>query len=379
LAQRTQELEGERDRTHSILEALGEAVVVTDLEGCIQYVNRAAIKLTGYKPEELLGQRMRLWRSHRQTAELYTQMLSKVQEGRTWRGEVINERKDGTLYDAALTVAPLYGGSEDKHPIGYVSVQHDITPVKEAERIKDQFVSNVSHELRTPLSVITLLVGNLDALYERMDDEKRRKLIRDIRGNIQVLNDLIINVLEISRLDGRHVARELQPLDLAQIVREEVEKQTLLAKNKYQNLLVDGVEHLPIHGSEVQLRQVIRNLVNNAIKYTPEGGYILCECQIDFNENGEDSKWPGHADLPEGPWVGVRIKDTGMGISDEDQTRLFERFFRVKSQGNVPGAGLGLSIAREIVKLHGGQISFASQVHEGSVFAVYFPLREVVS
>ncbi len=376
LAQRTRELEDERDRTQSILEALGEAVVVTDLDGSIQYANQATVELTGYDRSELLGQRMRLWRSHRQTAELYTQMLHTVEEGQNWRGEVINERKDGTLYDAALTIAPLHNGDNQQRTTGFVSVQRDITPVKEAERLKDQFISNISHELRTPLSIITLLVGNLDALFERLDEERKRKLIRDIRGHIQVLNDLISNVLEVSRLDGGRLSKEFQPVNLAAIAREETEKQGPLAKEKELTLVINGLEEVPVQGHESQLRQVIRNLVNNAIKYTPRGGTITCSCEIFKGMPKRDGEWFRGSDLPENTWAALRVLDTGIGINAEDMPHLFERFFRVRSQGNIPGAGLGLSIANELVELHGGRLSVASTPETGSQFTVYLPLEE---
>jgi PAS domain S-box-containing protein len=376
LAQRTLELKGERYRTESILEALGEAVVVTDLQGKIQYVNKAGVKLTGYSRDELLSQRMRLWRSHRQTAELYTQMLNTLNNDATWRGEVINERKDGTLYDAALTVAPYFDPRDDATPIGFLSVQRDITPIKEAERLKDQFVSNVSHELRTPLSIVTLLIGNLDTLYDSLDDERRRKLIRDIREHVKGLNDLISSVLEISRIDGGRITRDYRTVNLAQVAHEESSKHIPLAKNKYQTLYITGVDSLPVRGDEGQLRQVIRNLVNNAIKYTPKGGYITCECGEHPRDTSDPDAWPGAPELPEGRWAAVRITDTGVGIASEELPHLFERFYRVQSQGDIPGAGLGLSIAKELVHLHAGYIAVNSAPGEGSVFAIYLPRAE---
>jgi len=208
------ELQAERDRTRSILEALGEAVVVTDLEGAIQYVNPATVALTGFDIEKLVGQSWRLWQSDQQPGDLYAQMEETV-AGQTWRGEVVNKRKDGTLYDAMLTVAPLFDPDNPGQPIGFVSVQRDITPLKKAERIKDRFVSNVSHELGTPLSVITLLGDNLSTLYDRLNDDKRQKMIRDIQKHTQVLNELVDAVLEISRLDSGAVSMERRNVNLA--------------------------------------------------------------------------------------------------------------------------------------------------------------------
>jgi len=376
VAHRTLELQTERDRTQSILEALGEAVVVTDVEGVIRYMNPAAVALTGFSTEEAVGQTWQLWQSDAQPPETFAQMQATVRAGQMWRGEAVNRRKDGALYDAAMTVAPLFEPHVPGQPAGFVSVQRNITPLRLAERLKDQFVSNVSHELRTPLSVITFISGNLDMLYERLDEAKRRKMIRDIREHTQTLNDLISRILEVSRIDGRHIPMERERLDLAQLVREEVDQQTPLARAKSQTLNVMGVEALIVRGNDGQLRQVMRNLVNNAIKYTPEGGQITCECSELTGVVTDESAWPGSAGLAAGRWAAVRVLDTGIGISPQDLAHVFDRFYRVSAQGNVPGTGLGLSIARELVELHDGHISAASTLGQGSVFAVYLPLVE---
>jgi len=376
VARRTLELQTERDRTQSILEALGEAVVVTDVEGVIRYMNPAAVALTGFSAEEAVGQTWRLWQSDAQPPETFAQMQATVRAGQMWRGEVINRRKDGALYDAAMTVAPLFEPHVPGRPVGFVSVQRNITPLRQAERLKDQFVSNVSHELRTPLSVITFISGNLDMLYERLDESKRRKMIRDIREHTQTLNDLISRILEVSRIDGRRIPMEREQVDLAQLVREEVDQQMPLARAKSQTLNVMGVEALIVRGNDGQLRQVMRNLVNNAIKYTPQGGQITCECSELMGGVVSESAWPGSAGLAAGHWAAVRVSDTGIGISPQDLAHVFERFYRVSAQGNVPGTGLGLSIARELVELHDGHINAASTLGQGSIFAVYLPVVE---
>jgi signal transduction histidine kinase len=129
------------------------------------------------------------------------------------------------------------------------------------------------------------------------------------------------------------------------------------------------------------LRQVIRNLLSNAIKYTPDGGQITCECQeqshkrtASLRDGATANEWPGAANLPDGRWAAVRVIDTGIGISPTNLPRLFERFYRVNEQGNIPGVGLGLAIAQELVALHNGHIAVASMPGQGSVFAFYVPL-----
>jgi PAS domain S-box-containing protein len=403
VAQRTHDLQFERDRTRSILEALGEAVIVADDRGIIQYVNPAAVALAGYSAAESLGNHWGMWQSERQSAEFCPQIERMVLAGHTWRGEVVNRRKDGSLFTAAQTVAPLFDPHTPGRPIGFVSVQRDITQVKEAERLKDQFVSNVSHELRTPLSVITLVSGNLDTLYDRLEDHRRRGMVRDIREQTRLLSGLIEDVLEISRIDSGSAPAERRRLNLARLVDEEADKQLPLARKNNQRLHVLGARQVAVRGSDGQLRQVIRNLLNNAIKFTPGGGQIVVECReyrqpadraqrpttaahdrrlssgrvlIRPHIGRSEDVWPGGADLPDGAWAALRVTDTGMGISAGELPHIFERFYRVKTQVNIPGTGLGLSIARELVELHDGQIAVASTPEAGSSFAVYLPLLE---
>lgn len=373
---RTLELQNERDRTRAILEALGEAVIVTDPAGIIQYVNPATIILTGFTGKELLRQNWRICQSDRQSADFYSHIEATVQAGQIWHGEVTHRRKDGTLYEAMLTVAPLFQASESDRPVGFVSVQRDITPLKETERLKDQFVSDVSHELSTPLSVITLLADNLDALYDRLNKNRRRKMVQDIQKHAQTLNDLVGGILEVSRLDNRRVSMERQPLDLAQLAHDEVDKLLPLAQEKAQGLSINCTERFLVWGNENQLRQVIRNLLENGIKYTPETGQINCECRCLTTAGANHKGWPYSANLPNGRWAAFRVVDTGCGISQTDLPRIFERFFRVKTQGNIRGTGLGLAIVRELIELHTGHIGVTSKPGQGSIFAIYLPLLD---
>lgn len=375
VAERTSELQAERDRTRAILEAVGEAVIVTDLKGQIQYMNPAAVALTGYSFEEVVGRDPRLWQHDQTTPDAYS-AFGTPDQVQTQRAEVVSRRKDGTLYNAAMTVAPLFDAQDPKRLIGHVCVQRDITPLKEADRLKDQFISNVSHELRTPLSVIALISGNLERLYDRLDDDKRRKMIHDIREHAQVLNNLIGDVLELSRIESGRISMDRERVNLAQLVQEEVSIQWPLAQKKSQVLHVIGEDSLPVSVNREQLRQVIRNLLNNAIKYTPPHGQIVCECSIRTRAQASTSEWPGSDQLPDGWWAAVRVVDTGIGISHDDLPHIFERFFRVKTQGSTPGTGLGLSIAKELVEAHGGRIAAASTLGEGSIFAFYLPLWE---
>jgi PAS domain S-box-containing protein len=373
---RTQELEAERDRTRAILEALGEAVIVTNAAGTIEYINPAAITLTGFSTPESLAQTWRTWQSTPAQQPLYDRIFETVLAGQSWQGEVVNRRRDGSLYDAALTVAPLFSPRGRTKPVGFVIVQRDITPLKQAERSKNEFVSNVSHELRTPLSVITLVSDNLEALYHRLPDERRLKMVRDIQKHTLILNDLISDVLEISRIDSGRVSMERTQIDFGELVQEQCRETMPLVQQRLQTLQVEGAESLSVLGNAAQLRRVVRNLLNNANKYTPDGGQIICHYQtltapVTAAEAGE---WPDSGQLAPGQWAALRIIDTGIGIAPEYLPRLFERFYRAQSEQKIRGTGLGLSIVRELVELHHGQVGVVSLLGAGSTFAVYFPL-----
>jgi signal transduction histidine kinase len=253
---------------------------------------------------------------------------------------------------------------------------------EESERLKDKLISNISHELKTPLSVITLLSGNLDTIYDAITDEKRRHMIRDIRKQAQELNNLVENVLEMSRLESEQISAEHQPLDLVQLLCAELKEQLPLAQENGQTLRRTGVERLLVSGDGSQLRQVIRNLINNAIKYTAPRGQIICDSLClnpPFTPKTEKQEnWPGSTDLAPRQWAALRIIDNGLGIAPQDLPHIFERFYRVRAQSNIPGSGLGLSIAQELIEFHQGHIKVASTPAKGSIFALYLPLLEPV-
>lgn len=250
----------------------------------------------------------------------------------------------------------------------------DLILLQEATQLKNQFVSNVSHELRTPLSIMMMHIGNLDMLYEQMEDAKRRSLIHTIREQTRLLHELITNVLDISYLDSGMRSIENHTLNLAALLREEAERQMPLAERKSQHFKVLGLDQVFVHANEGQMRQVLCNLLNNAIKYTPDGGTITAECRIYQPAMSVDPGWPGSTELDQGSWAAFCISDNGMGMPREVLERIFERFYRAGTQGAILGTGLGLSIVQEIVTLHQGQIAVASTLGEGSRFAVYLPL-----
>ncbi len=373
VAERSRELQTERDRTQAILETVGESVVVTDLAGQLLFINPATTALTGYRRDEALGQR--LWQGWTQQAraEIWPAAQAALSSGEAWYGEITGVRKNGARYTAELVGTPLYDAVAPAVPAGAVWMQRDISLFKEAERLKDQFVSNVSHELRTPVSIIGLSCDNLVAYDDQLDDGQRRQLLQDIHEQAHGLSRLVEDVLMISRIDSGHLPGQRSVLDLARLVCEEVQRQQPLAGKRSQQLAVTAAGPVTVLGSEGQLRQVVRNLLDNAIKYTPVGGQIRCSCEIRLR----GPAGPLAAGEPAAAaWAAVEVADNGIGIGAEDLPFIFQRFYRARGEDEVAGTGLGLSIARELTQLHGGWIDAVSVPGQGSTFTVYLPVVE---
>ncbi len=228
-----------------------------------------------------------------------------------------------------------------------------------ADQAKSQFVSNVSHELRTPLTNIRLYLD----LVQRGSSEQRDTYIATLKRETERLQALIEGLLDISRLDLGKTRIRLHPTQINDVVETlAADRKALFAERRLQ-LDVHTQPELPPVAVDVKLlEQVLTNLLTNALNYTPAEGKTCLT--TNYVENRE------------GRWITIGVQDSGPGISEEEQRRLFERFYRgeISRKRQVPGTGLGLAISNEIVKLHGGKLTVASKVNHGSLFTVWLPL-----
>lgn len=230
--------------------------------------------------------------------------------------------------------------------------------LRELDRLKDEFVSLVSHELRTPLTSIR---GYLELLLEDGGDltDDQRRFLAVVDRNSERLLDLVSDLLFLAQIEAGKLAIELDTVDLNTIVEECIESSSPIASAKGIELSAD-TEHVPkLEGDPARLAQVLDNLVSNALKFTPRGGSV--EVRLATAD--------GH--------VMLEVEDTGLGIPQEEQAQLFERFFRSSSatENAIPGTGLGLAITKAIVEKHGGRIELESTVNIGTVARVELPLR----
>ncbi|HOX43814.1 MAG TPA: ATP-binding protein [Myxococcota bacterium] len=333
--------EEERRRFQAVLASMAEGVLLLDGERRVTLVNPAASRLLGL-PAQPLGRRL-----------LEVSRLPALHElvERARAGEACEAELDaGPQRRLRARATPLEGSHE-------VSVVvHDVTELRRLEAIRKDFVANVSHELRTPISVIranaeTLLEGALE------DAGLARGFVEALLRNAERLSALISDLLDISRIESGSHKLERRPLALAQAVRQVLDNMAQAAAARGQTLSSQVPEALWALGDEKALGQVLTNLLDNATKYTPDGGHIQVRAACQAGQ------------------VRLEVVDDGPGIEPQHRARVFERFYRV-DQGRsraMGGTGLGLSIVKNLIEALGGQVGIEPNQPAGSIFWVTLP------
>lgn len=334
--------ESERLKLRTVLQETGEPVIVLDSRQHILLCNEAAYSALDL-PGDVVG---RLAKAAIQHPALRALLRSALTRRRTARTQV--EVEDGRIFSAELT--RIEG-------VGYVLMMQDITQLKELDRIKSEFVFTVSHDLRTPLTTIQGYVSLLDRVGPL--NEQQQEFVERIRTSIVDITSLISELLDLGRIEAGYDL-EMEPLHLEAVIDHVVEEFRPVAAEKNQELRWTPRTLPLVHGDRQRLRQVVENLLNNALKYTQEGGRIAVEAT-----EGKDH-------------VVVHVADNGIGIPAADQPYIFERFYRVESTQtqDFKGTGLGLTIVRSVVEKHGGRVWVESRPGVGSVFTFVLPTLE---
>ncbi len=352
---RTEELQEERDRLEAILRSAGEGILFTDPNGIIVYANQALVQQSGFTEEELIGSSPNLLGSGTMSPAVFEEMWTTIRAGKRWHGELVNRHKDGKLYDVSLTISPLY--DEEDQLRGFVSVQSDITKLKEVERLKSEFVSNVSHELRTPLTNIKTYI----TLLQKGKPEKRERYFEVLDLETGRLTHLIQDLLDLSRLETGMTEADLALHDLTHVLRQSLDSFSRQIQFTQKTIINQIPDKLPLVWSdEAQIQTVLSNILGNALAYTPTGGTILYAAGVE-----DDQVW-------------IKIADNGFGIARAEMSRLFDRFFRGKAaeRSRTPGTGLGLAIAKEIIVRHRGSIEVDSEIDRGTIFTIWLPISQ---
>jgi two-component system, OmpR family, phosphate regulon sensor histidine kinase PhoR len=347
-----QAISTERTRVEAIVAAMTDAVVATDRAEAVLLLNRAAEDLLGVSRATAIGRRAGdVFRAARLSGMLH--------EAAAYGRVTAEELPPGSAGDRVVETHCAPVRADDGTVTGAVAVLRDVTELRQTERLRRELTANVSHELRTPLTSIkgfaeTLLDGAM------RDEATCRRFLGIINGETDRLVKLVDDLLDLSLLESKRVALELRPVDVGVLVAHTVDKLKPLAQTQRLSLHQTAPAGIVVSADADRLSQVLTNLVDNALKYTPEGGRVDVRVAA---VNGE---------------VEVLVNDSGRGIGPEDLPHVFERFYRADRSRtrDSGGTGLGLAIAKHIVEAHGGRISVSSRPNEGTTFKVTLPRAE---
>ena len=361
--------EDERRLLDNLKSALDEHAIVsiTDVDGMITYANDRFCHISGYAREELLGANHRILKSGMHDAGFYARMWENISNGRVWNGEVCNRAKDGALYWVSATLVPLSGA--DGLPRQYIAIRPDITAQKNAEaalarardaaqaasRAKSEFLANMSHEIRTPMNGV---IGMTDLLFDTALSAEQREYLDVVRSSTRALLTVINDILDFSKIEAGQMAIERIPFDLRAMLDEALKPFLLRAREKNLTLETCVGADVPtqVVGDPGRLRQVLVNLVGNALKFTEAGGVRVGVAL----ESGDERRVRLRFD----------VADSGIGIPADKLALIFEAFAQADgtTTRRYGGTGLGLTISRQLVTLMGGDIDVSSTPGAGSEF-----------
>ncbi len=267
---------------------------------------------------------------------------------------------DGSVSDLYLSIAPVHLGYNDagKDTGGYVLLLRDITAEKSLEEERDEFISVVSHELRTPITIAEGNISNAQLIFDKSGDmEKIKSSLKAAHEQVLFLASMINDLATLSRAERGKLTVEIEPINVHDLVLELATNYQPEASDHGLQIKTELDPNLQIlNSSKLYIREILQNLITNAIKYTPKGQVTISASQKHMN-------------------VEISVNDTGIGITKSDQERIFDKFFRsddVRARA-INGTGLGLYVTMKLAKLIGAEISFKSELNKGSTFNVLFP------
>ena len=353
----------------AIIQSIGEGICAVDGDGRFTFVNSVAERMLGWTEADLIGRQLHEILPAADASDRPSRLQDVVLSGGVGNVEDVFQRHDGTLLSVSVHSAPIVTSSEER---GTVVVFRDLTQQRETEerlrsareqaeqlalleRTKSEFLKVASHELRGPLAVL----GGYLSMVEDGSVADPNSVMTILQTKVREMEQLVEKMLDTARLQEGNLELELEAVDLRDIVRHCVRTTRAVRGGRSAIQLHDINSDVPVLADRGRLQMVIDNLLENAIKFSPPDGFIDCTVRINRH------------------WAFVDVRDRGHGIAPEDMAQLFTRFGRpvTKENSHVPGSGLGLYLARELSRLHGGDVRVESQPGKGSTFTLALPLR----
>ncbi len=377
--------EAQLNQLSQAVEQSTEAIIITDVIGKIEYVNDTFITQSGYSKQEVIGRYPNLLNSGENPAELFSGLWKTVRAGNTWKGELINRRKDGSLSTAYATISPLR--QADGTISHFVSTQEDINEKKKlaeeldkhrhhleelvesrtcelaearqlaeaANRAKSNFIANMSHEIRTPMNGV---LGMTYLALASTNDPKQKDYLQKIHLSGQHLLHIVDDILDFSKIEAGKMTIEGVDFNLDDLMGKVTTIMNTKVAGRQLTLAIDIAPDVPrqMHGDPHRLSQILINYTNNAVKFTERG-----EIKVRVNKLN---------DTPSGWLIKFEVDDPGIGMNEEQQSKLFRSFEQADSSTTrkYGGTGLGLAISKQLAILMGGEVGVQSQPGQGSKF-----------
>ena len=352
-----------------MVEQADDSIIQTDTEGHIEYVNKSAEELFGWSREELYGREPDMFNAEDNEEEIKKEIHEALEEGNTYQRVLLNKCKDGSTFWCQLKVVAIT--DEIGEPYAYMSMERDVSErvhreqqlkqakqeAEAANRAKSEFLANMSHEIRTPLNAV---IGFSDLLEEMVEGSEEQKHLDAIKKAGNNLLALINDILDLSKIEAGELEVEYDYFDLGRLLEEMEQIFSQEVSQKGLSFIIDIKEELPlVNLDEQRMRQIMLNLISNAVKFTQQG-YVKVVVDIERRDDNLN--------------LSLKVIDTGIGIPFEKQEEVFASF---RQQDNsiskeYQGTGLGLAITKRLTEMMGGKISLESQVEQGSIFKLEF-------
>ncbi len=346
------------------------SIVITDIDGIIEYVNPYFTELTGYSFDEVVGKNPKILNSGNNPKEIYKDMWNTILNGEVWNGTLENKKKSGELYWESARIAPIF--DDNQIVVSFIAVKEDITEQKRYQEMieqsehdlralnakKDKFFSIIAHDLRSPFVGLVGITDLLKDNYSELSEEKIQYYLKYANEAAHSVFKLLENLLEWAKSQTGKIEFNPERIDLTELIQDAFGVVNLNAQNKEIHLLNYAYTDVQLSADKNMVFTILRNLLSNAIKYTPRNGKI----EVDAKAKER--------------YMVISIKDSGVGIPKDKQKGLFniEENYSTKGTEKEQGSGLGLVICKEFVEKHGGEIWCKSEEGVGSTFSFSLPV-----